>query len=200
MTTNEPQVLFTDEGQRVGVGAHVCAIHETPEGVLGTLAQTFAVGLRENERCAYIASGESVATLRRELADTGVAVDDAEAQGQLVFITDREPLLKNGSEFDPEHLLGAIKDLFGATLEAGYAGLRLSADVPWISRGVSGEDRAMEFEAMADEIINVPGTPLLAICQYRLSELEPEDSLSILERHPLTLVGSQVHVNDRYAT
>ena len=71
--------------------------------------------------------------------------------------------------------------------------------MPWISRDVPGEHRILEFEAMADEVVNVPGTPLLAICQYRLSELAPEDSLKMLERHPLTLVGAQIHVNDRYS-
>ena len=85
-----------------------------------------------------------------------------------------------------------------ATLEASYAGLRLSADVPWIARDVPGEERIMEFETMADEIVNVPGTPLLALCQYKLSELDPEDSLEILERHPLTLGGGQIHVNEKY--
>lgn len=39
----------------------------------------------------------------------------------------------------------------------------------------------------------------MAICQYRLSDLEPEDSLRILERHPLTLIGERIFVNDRYA-
>lgn len=56
----------------------------------------------------------------------------------------------------------------------------------------------MEFEAKADEIVNVPGVPLLAICQYRLGELDPQDSLGILERHPLTLIGARVHVNESY--
>ena len=193
------EVLFTEEGQRVGVGAHVCAMHENPGGVLGALAQTFAAGLRNNERCAYIASESSVAEVRRGLSEAGVDVGGAEEKGDLIFMTDRGPLLKDGAEFDPEHLLQAITNLFGATMEAGYAGLRLSADVPWISNGVPGEDRILEFEAMADEIINVPGTPLLAVCQYRLSELEPEDSLEILQRHPLTLVGARLHVNEDYA-
>ncbi len=193
------EVLFTEEGQRVGVGAHVCAMHENPGGVLGALARTFAVGLRNNERCAYIAPESSVAEVRRGLSEAGVDVEGAEEKGHLVFLTDRGPLLKDGAEFDPEHLLQAITNLFGATMEAGYAGLRLSADVPWISRDVPGEDRILEFEAMADEVINVPGTPLLAVCQYRLSELEPEDSLEILQRHPLTLVGARLHVNEDYA-
>lgn len=56
----------------------------------------------------------------------------------------------------------------------------------------------MEFEALADEIVNTPGIPLLAVCQYRLSELDPEDPLEILERHPFTLVGGNIHVNDEY--
>ncbi len=107
-------------------------------------------------------------------------------------------LANGGSEFDPDHLLDAIKGLFTATVEAGYKGLRLSADVPWLTRDVPGGERAMEFEAKADELVNVPGVPLLAICQYRLGDLDPEDSLAILERHPLTLVGGRVHQNEAY--
>ena len=192
-------ILFTDDGQRVGLGAHVCAMHEEPSsGVLGTLGRAFLVGLRSNERCVYIAPPESATEVRRGLEGAGIDVATAEAEGRLVFVTDRDAVLKDGVEFDPEFLVEAIKSLFGETLESGYTGLRLSADVPWISHDVPGEDRIMEFEAMADEIVNTPGTPLLAICQYRLSELDPEDSLEILERHPLTLVGAQIHVNDDY--
>ncbi len=190
---------FTDEGQSIDVGAHVCAMHERQGGVLEVLGRTFQTGLRQNERCAYIASEESVAEVRCGLEETGVDVTAAESAGHLIFMTDRDLLLKDGAEFDPDHLIQAIKNLFGATMEAGYAGLRLSADVPWIARDAPGEERIMEFEAMADEIVSVPGTPLLAMCQYRLSELEPEDSLEILERHPLTLVGGQIHVNENYA-
>lgn len=194
------EILFTEEGQMVGIGAHMCAMHEGVGGVLDTLSRMFLAGLRQNERCAYIAPGESVAGVRRSLEEAGVDVADAESGGSLVFITEREQLLKDGAEFDPDYLIEAIKNLFGQTMEVGYTGLRLSADVPWISRDVPGEDRIMEFEAMADEVINNPGVPLLAVCQYRLSELDPEDSLEILERHPLTLVGGQVYVNDKYAS
>lgn len=192
-------ILFTREGQVIGVGAHVCAMHENPVGVLETIAESFKVGLDRNERCAYVASEESSATVRQGLEDSGIDVAAAEEKGDLIFMTDREPLLKNGEEFDPQHLMGAIKGLFGSTLEAGYHGLRLSADVPWIARDTPGGDRMMEFEALADEVTNVPGTPLLAICQYRLSQLDPEDSLEILERHPLTLIGGQIHLNDKYS-
>lgn len=125
-------------------------------------------------------------------------ISSTESKGDLVFITDQSVLLKDGSEFDPDYATEAIKSLFGETVEAGYAGLRLSADVPWLTRGVPGAERAMEFEEKADEIVNVPGVPLLAICQYRLSDLDPEDSIETLERHPLTLVGGRIHVNDEY--
>lgn len=193
------EMVFTSEGQVVGIGAHVCAMHENPGGVLGTIADSFRVGLEQNERCAYVASEESSATVRQALEESGVDVAAAEERGDIIFMTDREPLLKDGEEFDPDYLMDAIKGLFGSTLEAGYQGLRLSADVPWIARDTTGGDRMMEFEALADDVTNVPGTPLLAICQYRLSQLDPEDSLEILERHPLTLIGGQIHLNDRYA-
>lgn len=192
------QTPFTDEGQNIGIGAHVCAMHEASEAVLDVLARTFATGLKRGERCVYVAPESAAVEVRRSLAEAGTDVEAAESGGDLIFMTDRDPLLKNGTEFDPDHVLDALKGLFAATVEAGYPALRFSADVPWLTRDIPGGDRAMEFETKADEIINVPGMPLLAICQYRLGELDPEDSLSILERHLLTLVGGRIHVNDRY--
>ncbi|CAA9470888.1 MAG: hypothetical protein AVDCRST_MAG25-2028 [uncultured Rubrobacteraceae bacterium] len=190
-------VPFT-ETQQINVGAHVCAMHQSPDAVLGVLAETFAAGLARGERCVLAAPEVSAAEVRRLLGEGGVDVGSAEGEG-LLFLTDRDPLLaENGTEFDPDHLISAIEGLFTATIEAGYKGMRLSADVPWLTRDVPGGERAMEFEAKADGLVNVPGVPLLAICQYRLGDLDPEDSLAILENHPLTLVGGRVHENETY--
>lgn len=194
----ENTTSFIEEEQEIEVGAHVCAVHESSNAILNTLARAFITGLARNERCALIAPDPAAAELRRVMGSLGLDVASAEADGRLVLLTDRDSLLKGGVEFDPDHLLDAIKALFGETVEAGYAGLRLSADIPWLTRDVPGGERAMEFEQKADEIINVPGVPLLAICQYRLGELEPEDTLEILERHPLTIVGGRVHRNENY--
>ena len=46
------EILFTEEGQMVGIGAHMCAMHEGVGGVLDTLSRMFLAGLRQNERCA----------------------------------------------------------------------------------------------------------------------------------------------------
>lgn len=190
-------IPFTEE-QDITVGAHVCAIHESPAAVLGVLARSFATGLARGERCVLVAPEASASEVRRLLGEDGVDVAAAEGEG-LILMTDRDPLLaKDGTEFDPDHLINAIKGLFMATVEAGYNGMRLSADVPWLTRDVPGGERAMEFEAKADDLVNVPGVPLLAICQYRLGDLDPEDSLAILENHPFTLVGGRVHQNDAY--
>ncbi|WP_047864785.1 MEDS domain-containing protein [Rubrobacter aplysinae] len=194
----ESRVPFTDEQQMLDVGAHVCAMQDGPERVLQTLALAFETGLGRGERCAYIAPEESARTIRQTLAASGVDAEGAVSRGDLVFLSDREDLLKNGEEFDPDHLVEAIKGLFGQTLEAGYAGLRLSADVPWLTRNVPGGDRALEFEEKADEIVNVKGVPLMAICQYSLSDMDPEETLDIMERHPLTLIGGQVHTSKEY--
>lgn len=197
MTDN--QIPFTDDGQRLDVGAHVCAMHDDPDGALRALGFVFRAGLGRGERCAYVASEEAADKVRRIMEDAGVDVASAESGGDLMFLTDRDALLKDGDEFDPDHTLETIKGLFTETLEAGYAGLRFSADIPWLIRNVPGGERVMEFEAKADEVINVPGVPLLALCQYRLSEVDPEDTMDILERHPLTLIGGRVHVNEEYA-
>lgn len=193
------RIPFTEDSQRLDIGAHVCAIHDDPDGVLLTLGLVFRAGLERGERCAYVASREAADKVRWVMEDAGVDVAGAESREDLMFFTDREALLKGGDEFDPDHALETVKSLFGGTLEAGYAGLRFSADIPWLTRNVPGAERVMEFERKADEIINVPGVPLLALCQYRLAEVDPEDTMGILERHPLTLIGGRVHVNEDYA-
>lgn len=200
---NDSRVPFTTREQMrqmLDVGAHVCAVHDGPERVLETLALAFEAGLERGERCVYIAPHESARRVRESLAAEGVDAEGAVSRGDLVFIEDRESLLREGAEFDPDHLVEAIKGLFGQTLEAGYTGLRLSADVPWLTRNVPGGERAMEFEEKADEIVNVEGLPIIALCQYRLSDLAPEETLDILERHPLTLIGGQVHVSESYGS
>ncbi len=197
MTDN--QIPFADDGQRLDVGAHVCAMHDDPDRVLRTLGLVFRAGLDRRERCAYVASEEAADQVRRIMEDAGVGVASAESGRDLMFLTDRDAILKDGNEFDPDHTLEAIKGLLGETLEAGYTGLRFSADIPWLTRNVPGAERVMEFEAKADKVINVPGVPLLALCQYRLSEVDPEDTMEILERHPLSVIGGRVHVNEGYA-
>lgn len=192
------QIPFTDDGQRLDLGAHVCAMHDDPEGVLRVLSLAFRVGLVRGERCVYAASDQAADGVRRIMEDTGVDVAGAESGGDLMFLSDRDALLKDGEEFDPDHTLETVKTLFEGTLEVGYVGLRFSADIPWLTRNVPGRERVMEFETKADEIINVRGVPLLALCQYRLNEIEPEDTIEILQRHPLTLIGNQIHTNEEY--
>ena len=194
----ESKVPFTDEEQTVGVGAHVCAVHDGPERVLETLALAFRAGLERGERCVYIAPESSADVVHKALVEQGVDADGAVSRGDLAYIGSREDLLKDGTEFDPDHLIEAIKGLFGQTIEAEYTGLKLSADVPWLTRNVPGDERAMEFEEKADEIVNVEGMPLMAICQYSLSNLDPEETLDIMERHPLTLIGGQIHLSEEY--
>jgi hypothetical protein len=77
----EQTLLFTEEGGSIGVGAHVCAMGESAAGVLRTLARTFAVGLRNGERCAYIGPERSVGELRRLLEGFETDVTDAESRG-----------------------------------------------------------------------------------------------------------------------
>ena len=79
------QTLFTDEGQSIDVGAHVCAIHEAQGPVLEALAQAFATGLRRGERCVYVAPGIAANEVRGSLADAGIEVEAAESGGDLIL-------------------------------------------------------------------------------------------------------------------
>jgi hypothetical protein len=119
--------------------------------------------------------------------------DDSETSGSAVVLNALARLSHRMASV-PEELKQGLGEMARDLRE----GLRLSADVPWLARNVPGEERVMEFETKADEVVNVPGVPLLAVCQYHLSEVDTEETMEILNRHPLTLIGGRVLVNEHY--
>lgn len=128
-TDERADAVVHEEGGSIGVGAYVCAMAESADGVFRTLVQTFAVGAqrgalrlhrpRKIRRRGKAAAGRVRGGRRRRRGAGSPDLRD----GSAVPAERRHPVR-------PLHLLQAIKDLFGATLEAGYLGLRLSADVP----------------------------------------------------------------------
>ncbi len=59
-------IPFT-QSQAINVGAHVCAMHQSPDAVLGVLASAFAAGLARGERCVLVAPEASATEVRRLL-------------------------------------------------------------------------------------------------------------------------------------
>lgn len=192
------RVLFTEAAGYVSVGAHICAVHEDSDEVLEPLRDVFLVGLGTNDCCVYIASPESVRKLRGLLKSAGVDVEAREKRGDIVFISEREELLKDEVEFEPDHALSIKGTLFQDKVRAGYDVVRLCEDVSWLIRGTPGRERMTEYEVKVDESVNVPGVPMIAICQYRLEDLEPAGPAEILKLHPLKLVGGLVLENPTY--
>lgn len=176
-------------------GDHVCAVYESPERQLSTVASYIALGLRKKERCIYIVDDRSMNDVRDALTAHGVGVAAAESENRLVLLTKRETYLKNGS-FDPDQMIWALSALTDQAISDGCTGLRVTGEMTWALGTETGCDRLLEYEAKLNQFF--PASRAHAICQYNQSRFSSEIIEEILRRHPLAVIGDRVYQNPFY--
>ena len=66
-----------------------------------------------------------------KLADIDVA--EAKDSGQLIMLTEREPLLVN-RRFDPYHLLSTHQTFIAQAMREGWKAVRISMDMNWLTK------------------------------------------------------------------
>jgi len=145
-------------------GAHVCQFYESREEQLALLVPYFRQGLERNEACAWLVGDLTIEEARGALAAVVPDLADRIAKGQMQirhyseFYTD-----PNGTVKAPEQLsyqFGAM----GASAKAdGYAGLRASGSVSWVTDPESMA-RFMAYETMVNLVIQ--DARIMAVCTY----------------------------------
>jgi len=145
-------------------GAHVCQFYESREEQLALLVPYFRQGLERNEACAWLVGDLTIEEARDALAAVVPDLADRIAKGQMQirhyseFYTD-----PNGTVKAPEQLsyqFGAM----GASAKAdGYAGLRASGSVSWVTDPESMA-RFMAYETMVNLVIQ--DARIMAVCTY----------------------------------
>ena len=145
-------------------GSHVCQFYGSREEQLALLVPYFRQGLERNEACAWLVGDLTIEEARGALAAVVPDLADRIAKGQMQirhyseFYTD-----PNGTVKAPEQLsyqFGAM----GASAKAdGYAGLRASGSVSWVTDPESMA-RFMAYETMVNLVIQ--DARIMAVCTY----------------------------------
>ena len=176
-------------------GDHVCAIYDSPREQLRSVARYVRAGLKQGERCLYIADDRAMHLVRDALAAEGVDVAAAQDNDRLVLLTKRETYLQNGS-FDPNQMIAAMSEMTEQALRDNCTGLRITGEMTWALGPETGCERLMEYETKLNDFF--PGSRAHAICQYNRSRFSPEIIREVLRHHPLAVIGSDVYENPYY--
>lgn len=170
-------------------GSHFCHFYRTAQDIAEVLVPFFTRGLQDNERCLWVtceplAANEARALLRAALAD----YESYEARGQ-IEILDYSDWYTRGGGFSAAEVLDGWLLREAAALRDGYDGLRISANVNWLSRG--DFHAFVEYEGRAHNAFEK--RRLLALCSYSLERCTVTELLDVLGNHSLALVRDAQH-------
>lgn len=169
--------------RNIPYGVHMCHFYRGREELAAVLVPYFAAGLRNRERCIWIAAAPlDAAGARLALSEARVDVDAALAEGSLI--------LRDFSEWyaEGETLRGAAVVDFWLAEEAralaeGYAGIRITGNVSFLTPETWSV--FMEYEDRVQKAFS--GRRIVTLCTYPLDGCGAANVLDVVHRHSCTL-------------
>ena len=175
---------------------HLCLIYESREEWLEAVVPFILSGLEHGEKCIYVVDANTAREIKAILKEAGLAVDEAEAKGQLSIIHERDTYTRGGF-FDPDLMIGLLRSETEKALQESYSALRVTSEMSWALRDYSGAERVLEYEAKLNKDL-FPAYPCVALCQYDRWKFNPDTIKGVVLTHPLLIRGGQVYRNFYY--
>jgi len=176
-------------------GDHVCCIYETEEEHRALLTPFLRQGLERGEKVIYIVDPHTAEIIKGYLQDDGMEVEPYLASGQMSILSVDDAYMPDGV-FEPDAMITLLRSETERALAQGYTTLRVTGEMSWALRGLSGSERLIEYEAKLNEFF--PSSKCIAICQYDKQRFESEVLLDVLATHPIAVIGTEVFDNFYY--
>jgi hypothetical protein len=187
VTQKKPFSSLTDCGlpgiKDIPYGVHMCHFYAGREELAAALVPYFAAGLRNNERCIWIAAEPlNAADAKLELRSAGVEVQAALDRGALI--------VRDFSEWyvQRDRLKGKdVVDYWLAeearALADGYSGLRITGNVTFLTSETWPV--FMEYEAIVNEAFE--HRRIVTLCTYPSGGCGASEVLDVVHRHDCAL-------------
>lgn len=169
--------------EELGLGDHAAFFFKSNEERLAFVIPYMICGLRNFERCVYIADENMVPEILNEFKRAGVDIDAATASGALSVVTKYDTYLRNGI-FDPKAMIADLDRDVRFALQQGFVGLRITGEMSWALDLPSALGRVCEYE---QELHRHWPTQLGGLCQYDES-LFPNDVIEKMSDCHVTVV------------
>jgi hypothetical protein len=161
---------------------HQCLIYRgAPSEQLAGLTLMIRKKLEANFRCLYLNSPAMVASIRSTLMSSGLDVHDAVVNGRLILSSGHDHLVDGA--FDPQRMLGLLKEAYDSAIRDGYAGLWASGDMAWEFGPARDFDKLVQYERALEAFFHAH-PKLQGVFQYHADVLPHEVVKSGLSVHP----------------
>jgi PAS domain S-box-containing protein len=176
-------------------GDHICPIHESLAEQMAIVVTFTQDGLRQRERCVYVADDITVEQVRDAFTLAGIDIAHEEGRGALRLLTKQETYLRF-DKFSPQKMIEFIHELEMSALKDGFAGLRFIGEMTWILGLEAKEHQLIEYEALLNEYAE--GSKTTILCQYQHSHFDSTLIHDILRTHPKVILTELLCINPYY--
>ncbi|WP_256104847.1 MEDS domain-containing protein [Streptomyces sp. ODS05-4] len=161
---------------------HICAWYSDDRTWASLVSGFLAPALERGERLYYFADATDPDAVLSALADQGMDVRKARAQGRLDVFTADDTYLASGP-FDPDAMVGQWHDATAQALADGCTGLRAIGEMSWCARDVPGADRLLEYELRIHREVFAKLPRLSALCLYDRRLIPDADTAVLTGAH-----------------
>lgn len=151
--------------EELGLGDHAAFFFRDNSERLDYVIPYMLNGLRNNERCVYIADENTVPHILAEFRWTGVDINEATGRGALSVVTKHDAYLRHGI-FEPERMIADLDRDVRLALQSGFSGLRVTGEMSWALDLPFALSRLCEYE---NELGYHWPNQLAGLCQYNES-------------------------------
>ena len=144
-------------------GDHACLTFTGADERLDIVAAFVRDGLDRGDKVVCLTDTLEPDRLSTELSERGLPVAASTRSGQLEVLPSVSAYVAAGT-FDPVRMISGLRDRIDGALAEGYPGLRISSDMVWALRPVSGLEQLLTFEVQFNELL--ASRPAIAVCQY----------------------------------
>ncbi len=170
-------------------GTHFCQFYHTKEDLIDILVPYFKAGLENYEFCMWITSEPlSEKKAKKAMRMAVPNFDRYLKKGQIEIVPHEEWYLKEGT-FNIQRVLNAWIDKHNKSLEQGYDGLRLTANLAWIEE--KDWRNFIEYEEKMNNVIDK--YRMMAICTYSLDKCGASEVIDVVSTHQFALMKREAN-------
>lgn len=160
--TSQLTPVVPAHAEDLGLGDHVAFFFKNNRERLSFVIPYVLNGLRNFERCVYIADENTVPDILAEFHRAGIDVASATAKGALSVVTKHDSYLRQGI-FEPERMITDLDRDVKYALQSGFWGLRVTGEMSWALDLPSALAQLCEYEK---ELCRRWPRHLGGLCQY----------------------------------
>jgi anti-anti-sigma regulatory factor len=171
-------------------GDHACVTFSDPDERLDIVAAFVFSGLDRGDRVICFTDTLPPDVLAGHLADRGIETSAPLRRGQLRLLTSDETWLVDGV-VSARHMLKLLAGHLAEAEAEDYPGLRVTADMHWVTRPLVGVEQLLTFEREVEALFT--GGRLTAICEYDRNSFDPVTLAFAAEAHARTVAATIYH-------